>query len=658
MADQVIASLVGRLAFEINTEGLKQFTTATKQAKEESGRLGAGAVAVGNMISGLAAKAASAAVDLGKNLTTGFAESGAEIDRWSKRLGMSVEGVQRFQAAGRTVGLAPEAAAKSIQMLQKNLGDLQRTGTGPAADALRTLGLSFDQVSKLDTEERINVFADAIARVPDEATRTSVVLQLMGEEAGALVPVLSEGSAGLERLGDKAEALGLVLDKSAIEKAKAAKAALGSVDKTVVGLGNTIAVTLAPHVTKVAERVQAWVEENDELIAQGVERFVEGLVPALERTVEVGGDVVEVVGAIVEGLGGVENALIVAGVAATGFAVAAGGIPAIIAAASIALGLGVVEILEWSGAIEDSAKQIRILKAETRGLEAGAKAAETLREESNNLDQLSDEDYDRLIADGIRGGTISDETIAALDRRRDRQIAERDAAKAVDDLYFMNPDQNVDLILGQRVRAAAKKKGLGEQATQRALGAARQKLIEGGTLDAAEDAATGALDGLSRKPGKSKKVDTEEAELLFGTEFDALGQASGATAKARRAAIEAAAKSLAGGAGQSVARAAGVSQLSSLTGVDLSAQGGPEAALFGQLTKIGGAEAARAATDGARFVNIDQSQTNNITLQIPASYAGALTDPERAAGIAVSLRDILTGEYRKIVDRAQGSMSP
>jgi hypothetical protein len=67
-----------------------------------------------------------------------------------------------------------------------------------------------------------------------------------------------------------------------------------------------------------ADRVGQWVAENDDLIAQGVDRFVEGLVPALGTVVEIGSDVVAVMGDVTDALGGTENALTVAAVASAG----------------------------------------------------------------------------------------------------------------------------------------------------------------------------------------------------------------------------------------------------------------------------------------------------------------------------------------------------
>jgi hypothetical protein len=72
------------------------------------------------------------------------------------------------------------------------------------------------------------------------------------------------------------------------------------------------------------------------------------------------------------------------------------------------------------------------------------------------------------------------------------------------------------------------------------------------------------------------------------------------------------------GAGDDVARQAAASVLTSKTGVDLSNQSA-DAALFGRLTQIGGADAARHATDGARFVTTFSSMSSTTALSRPCT---------------------------------------
>ena len=130
-----------------------------------------------------------------------------------------------------------------------------------------------------------------------------------------------------------------------------------------------------------------------------------------------------------------------------------------------------------------------------------------------------------------------------------------------------------------------------------------------------------------------------------------------ATAKASREALEAAARQLESGSSREVARSAAASVLSSRTGVDLSNQSA-DAALFGRLTQIGGADAARHATDGARFVTIDQSQHNTITVTVPESWGQALTAPGMAADLETAVRRVLVEDYRQIIERGDGALSP
>lgn len=647
MAD-VIAQQVGRLAFEVDETGLAKFNKGLEQAKGSSDGFGARAVALGNIMSGLAEKAAGMAVDvvrsavhMGKALVENFADSTAEIDRWSKRLGVTTTELQELSVIGG------EGVPKALEKLREGLGELALRGSGPAETALGALGLRLQDLEGKGATDQFRTLADALQDLPSDAERTKVALELLGEEGAALLPHMGKGAAGVDAMVAKAHELGLVLDESAIAKGKEAKRAMKELDAEWQQASQTAATALAPVFTDLARGTAEWLDSNQELIEQDLPAFVELVVEtgqdAIAWAVAFGEDVVYLSTEIGHLAESIEDGLVAAYEVAEPVISA---VTTVIEAQVAALGTAV----EW---IESMVGRLEGARAIVAEIQTGLGLDDTPTTATRGSAALAEQNRQRRAAlgqdeptAGVSVSTMSeaelmaiaqDTTQPAAVRRQARDgitIAvgrEADQARADEAAYQARVDEHASKLVAEAERAE-----LGRERRKRAE-AYRRKAKGGGGGD---------------------KVDTSDAEARLGAEITALAQASGATDKARRAALVAAAKQLDEGAGDDVARQAAASVLTSKTGVDLSNQSA-DAALFGRLTQIGGADAARHATDGARFVTIDQSQHNTITVNVPESYGHALTADSMAAGMLDgAVRRILTEDYRQIIERGEGALSP
>ena len=648
MAQDVVADMVGRLGFQVEDEGLAKFTKGMDDAKRSSDGMGARAVALGGVLSDLASKAASTAIDLaktayamGKGLAQDVAHSSVEIDRLAKRLGVTRREIQEL-------GGEASGAPKALEKLQEGLGELALRGSGPAKESLGALGLTLRDLEGQGPADQLRTIADAMRDLPSDAERTKVALELLGEEGAALLPELSQGAGGIDALIQRTKDLGVILDDQAIDAGKDYARSMKELDAVWARAAATAGTALAPVFTDLTRGAAEWLQENEQVIAQDLPAFI-------ERVVEVGGAAIEWAVAFADDVSylateterlavSVEETLVEAyeiakpvidavttvieyQVAAIGIAV--DGIEAVVGrlevvrslAAEIQTGLGLDDTpttdVRGSGglAAENAARRAALGQAEPgAGFDVNASAAEI---ERRAADPSENPTVRRQAREALPGAVQREAEAAALEAAQ----AFADGAKA----YETRRDRVArDAASAQRRRRAEKYRD----------------------------------DTLNPSKGGGGAVDTRAAERLLGADIDALAAASGASAKARRAAIEAAAGELAGGAGESVARQAAAGVLTSKTGVDLANQGGPEAALFGQLTAIGGADAARSATDGAKFVTIDQSVTVNvggIALEIPESYTAALSEQGFAGGVEAALQRALADRvFGPIVDAQAG----
>jgi len=654
---EVIAELVGRLTFELDDKGSKKAKEALGDLGKESDKAGVKAVALGTILGNLAVKtlelaaaAGQAALALGEEMVVGFADAGMEADKWARTLGTTTQEVQRLEFAGQSVGAEADNVHEAIKTLRENLGEMARVGSGPAVDALGSLGLQLDDIKDLGATEQLQLFATALNEVKDPSKQLSIALEILGEDGRALLPLFQQGAGAFDALGDKAESLGLVMSDQAVGSALALRNAWVDLSATGRGALQGVIADLAPVLTEVIGNVTQWISANKALISQRIQDFVEGVAEAVASLAR-NFDTIMLVGSeVLTWAGRLATVFISARVATAAYAVVAGGIPAIMtaiktttAAMSLAIGglpgvigaavaaLGIL-IMQTNAAREAQERfneaRMDLATSQQQRSEKGQEAQKKLQDlrEKGRLGDLPEteyarllEDYSGLLAIGVdeQGRRFSEEDVerrlSAFDRERDRQglIARRKDAEAR---------------AGEARKRAKEREKFERQAKD--------------------------------KGGKSKEeIDTVEAYTLFGDELVQLARAAGVGEKAIQAGLEAAAKSLESGAAPEVARQAAVGQISSLSGVDFQA-GGIDAALFGALTQVGGPQAAASAAAGARFVSITNTWnfTNTFELALPDGFGTGLQADSQ--GVAVEMNRMLTEQWTAVMDRFGQGLEP
>lgn len=163
-----------------------------------------------------------------------------------------------------------DALAPSLERLRLNLADASIGG--PVADAIKELGLSAATLESSDTSDAFRSIATGLSRIGDEGTRARLAVQLLGPDATKLMNALSNpalGNSSLEfrKLGGAVTEL----DRNSVSRA------LLSFDRVKLvfeGIGNTVAVKLAPYLEAGVDLFVKWASSGDGLtgkLAQGFE---------------------------------------------------------------------------------------------------------------------------------------------------------------------------------------------------------------------------------------------------------------------------------------------------------------------------------------------------------------------------------------------------
>ena len=120
---------------------------------------------------GIGIAAASATVI---GLTRGVAELGDNSAKTADKLGMNVEALQELRYAAERSGVSSNTLDMAMQRMTRRVSEAAR-GTGEAKDALKEMGLSAEELTKMAPEEAIAEISDAMAKVPGEAEVPSLV---------------------------------------------------------------------------------------------------------------------------------------------------------------------------------------------------------------------------------------------------------------------------------------------------------------------------------------------------------------------------------------------------------------------------------------------------------------------------------------------------
>ena len=237
-----MASVTSKLVLDATgfTRGIK-----TAQGSLSKFKSAAGPAVMAGIAAGFAAAAAAAAgLAVG---VKGALDLGGALSDLSARTGVAAGELRILQEAFARNGLSAEQVGPAINKMQRALveaGD----GTGPAAKAFQTLGLSVDSLRGMDASSQFAAIGQAINALPDPAARATAAVKLFGRSGGEMLALFanSEGMAEAARaVGNQADILTRNADM--FDKASAILNGIGTkLQGFFVGVADTLVPALMP----------------------------------------------------------------------------------------------------------------------------------------------------------------------------------------------------------------------------------------------------------------------------------------------------------------------------------------------------------------------------------------------------------------------------
>src|SRR5690606_6235573 len=239
-----------------------QLQAALTRAKQGLGQLGS------QMRAGIdtAAKYSAALAAVSTAITAAFVKSHmSAIDataKFSDQIGISTKDLTQFQyAAKEAAGVSEQTFNMALRRMNRRIAEAAQ-GAGPAASAIKELGLSAQELKDAGPAEALRRISDAMQHVGTQSDRLRIAFKLFDVDGGALLPMLQEGSAALAEYAKQADALGKSFSRVDAAQVEAANAAMDRIRDVISGVGNQLAIQLAPFIEEVASRISSLAAES------------------------------------------------------------------------------------------------------------------------------------------------------------------------------------------------------------------------------------------------------------------------------------------------------------------------------------------------------------------------------------------------------------
>lgn len=218
-----------------------------KGLDQNSGRLRVFAKAGAVAVAGMAVTAAGA-------LAVFTRQSFAAIDAQAKlaqSLGTTTGSMQIMERAGELAGVSMSGIEQAAKDMTRRLSQAAESGAGPAAEALGKLGLSAQELMAMPLDQRIAEVNSAIEEFIPAANRAAIAGQIFGEEGSIAMSRID--ATTIATATDELEKFGVIIDDVDADKIEAANDAMSRLGLAARGLGNRIAVFVAPALAGLAD---------------------------------------------------------------------------------------------------------------------------------------------------------------------------------------------------------------------------------------------------------------------------------------------------------------------------------------------------------------------------------------------------------------------
>ena len=238
----------------IKTEMGLAVEPAAKEVGEKSGKhlgetMAKGLKATGAVIGAAMAAATAGVVATGKafiNAANDTATLGDEIQKTAQKMNLSYSGYQELDYILKRNG-------SSISNMKNAMLTLTKAAEG-GNDAFKQLGISQEDLAKMNTEQTFNATIRALQNIQDEEQRTVLANKLLGKSAATeLGPTLRMTADEMDAMRKQVHDLGGVMSDEAVKAAATYQDEMQNMQTSLTGVKNNLMSQFLPGISSVMQ---------------------------------------------------------------------------------------------------------------------------------------------------------------------------------------------------------------------------------------------------------------------------------------------------------------------------------------------------------------------------------------------------------------------
>ena len=222
-----MASIIGALRVTLGLDSAA-FETGAKRAEARARSMGDHVEAMGYKIGRMssALMAAGGALvgsavfsQVERMVTQGLAYA-SSLGETAQQLGVTTKALQEYRYAAGQAGIEQAEMDAALAKLTRTMGEAA-AGAKTPSEAFAKLGIDVKSfiASGKDAGDLIPQIAEKLKGLSSDSERAAVLVDLFGRAGQKLMPLLSDGAAGVNNLRDAAQKLGIVLSPEQIARA-------------------------------------------------------------------------------------------------------------------------------------------------------------------------------------------------------------------------------------------------------------------------------------------------------------------------------------------------------------------------------------------------------------------------------------------------------
>lgn len=282
MATSTLGSLILEMGMDLarlrkDAEDAKRTVQGTIRDMQSTVKAGLGALGI----------SLSGAAFVG--MVRGAIDAADQLGKLSEKSGIAVESLSGLKLAAELGDVDFQTLSKGLRAFNVSLVEAQNQSS-KSSRLFKALGVDINA----GPYQAFRQFADAIAQLPDGELKTAAAMEILKKAGAEWIPVLNQGSAGIDEAQRKAEALGIAVGPQFSKDAREFNDNMKLLGKSSTSLGMSIANSVMPALTemtaqilKASERGEKWLQVWREIQKVAIATMAAiHSTPAIERKAE------------------------------------------------------------------------------------------------------------------------------------------------------------------------------------------------------------------------------------------------------------------------------------------------------------------------------------------------------------------------------------